>query len=107
MAVMMLDTQSVGESLDVGRLMLATEIKARRKHIREEQELDKKETARLYEMGERLEGVYHFTLAVRESVDYKAVLATLADKYGIPRAEVDAACKVHTTEKDYKTCTFD
>jgi len=80
---------------------LADTVKANRLHIKKLSERDKELTDELFKLSTELDGVFKFVECKRSAkVDYKAVLVTLADKYGIRAADIEAAVKMFSTPQD-------
>jgi hypothetical protein len=86
----------------------ALTLKALRDNIKNMKEQEETYTSELFLMGTELPGVYKFIECNRaDKIDYKSVLITLADNYGIPKAEIDAVVKMFSTpQKSYLQCKF-
>lgn len=75
---------------------VASQIWTLRKEIKDRQDAEKLLVKELYQITERVEGVYEFDLRLTNKVDYKGVLAALSVEYGIKPEALAAAIEKHT-----------
>lgn len=96
--------------MTVGAIDLAVSTAARVWELRKElKSLKSEEEAlvkELYNLTERVDGVYAFDLVLSDKVDYKGVLASLSAEYGIKPEELSVTIGKHTTTTDYKKLNF-